>query len=386
MQNHYATLGLAEDCTTEEVRAAFKKLAVRYHPDKNLGQNTEEEFKAINEAYQVLSNPYERARHDLTLKYGAADYSTVDWEEGAPPRKQRTAYSAAPIDYKQNWEATAWAFGFTFVVATVIMTGVWIHNYFERQAYEEYLAERRTKFEMAQQLESRGQLEQSLGILSDLGVFHRMEKDMETYQRELLDMISEEGQEAFDEQRYRRAIYYFEIFDKFAPIDKSSLKEELAICYQYVNQPQESIRLLNELVTSGYRHIETYLRLAQIHRDQLGDHEMSLRYFEVACEVAINYYKQIYGNAYLLVVTQHNIPDLHYRLFTEMADVYLINDLPEKAISATRWNIQTWPDSAANYAIAARGYEELGEINRACDFYQTAARLDRTLSAPVFCR
>ncbi len=385
MQNHYDILGLQEDCTTEDVRAAFKKLAVVYHPDKNLDSDTEEEFKAINEAYQVLSNPYERARYDLLLKYGVAEYSAVDWEEGGPARRTRS-YAAPPVDYKQNWEATAWAFGFTFVVATIIMTGVWIHNYFERLEYEEHLAERRSQFEMAQELESVGQLEQSLDILRELGVFYRVEEDMEVFKRELLDNISEEGQEAFEAQRYRRAIYYYELFEKFAPIGKSSLQEELAICYQYVNQPQESIRILNELLLSGYRHIETYLRLARIHRDQLEDHEMSLRYFEVAGEVAIKYYKSIYGNAYLLIVNQENLPPLHYHLFTEMAEAYMINDLPEKAIAATRWNIQTWPDSATNYTIAARGLVELGRVNEACDHYQLAASLDGNVVVPGYCR
>lgn len=53
-----------------EVKAAYKKLALRYHPDRNPGNmQAEEMFKLVNTAYQTLSNPGKRARYDLRLQY-----------------------------------------------------------------------------------------------------------------------------------------------------------------------------------------------------------------------------------------------------------------------------------------------------------------------------
>jgi len=63
--DHYQVLGVARNASQEEIKKAYRKLAVQYHPDKNPGDKiAEEKFKQINEAHQILSNPSERAYYD----------------------------------------------------------------------------------------------------------------------------------------------------------------------------------------------------------------------------------------------------------------------------------------------------------------------------------
>ena len=68
--NYYNILGVSTTATLSEIKVAYKKLAIQYHPDKH-GGNTyfEEKFKAVSEAYQVLSHPQKRATYDLKLYY-----------------------------------------------------------------------------------------------------------------------------------------------------------------------------------------------------------------------------------------------------------------------------------------------------------------------------
>ena len=55
-KDYYAVLGLEKGASDDEIKKAFRKLAIKYHPDKNQGnKEAEEKFKDINEAYQVLS-------------------------------------------------------------------------------------------------------------------------------------------------------------------------------------------------------------------------------------------------------------------------------------------------------------------------------------------
>ncbi|MGL4990878.1 MAG: molecular chaperone DnaJ [Sarcina sp.] len=64
-RDFYEVLGLEKGASDDEIKRAFRKLAVKYHPDKNKGNTeAEEKFKEINEAYQVLSNPEEKAKYD----------------------------------------------------------------------------------------------------------------------------------------------------------------------------------------------------------------------------------------------------------------------------------------------------------------------------------
>lgn len=71
MTDYYQLLGVSRDADAKEIKAAYRKLALKYHPDRNPGDKAaEEKFKQINEAYAVLSDEQKRARYD---RYGSAD-------------------------------------------------------------------------------------------------------------------------------------------------------------------------------------------------------------------------------------------------------------------------------------------------------------------------
>ncbi|MBN2318090.1 MAG: molecular chaperone DnaJ [Acidobacteria bacterium] len=64
-RDYYEVLGISRDASDQEIKSAYRKLAIKYHPDKNSGdKNAEEKFKEAAEAYSVLSDPDKRARYD----------------------------------------------------------------------------------------------------------------------------------------------------------------------------------------------------------------------------------------------------------------------------------------------------------------------------------
>lgn len=64
-RDYYEVLGVKKDASDDEIKKAFRKLAIKYHPDKNPGDKAaEEKFKEANEAYSVLSDKTKRSRYD----------------------------------------------------------------------------------------------------------------------------------------------------------------------------------------------------------------------------------------------------------------------------------------------------------------------------------
>ncbi|WPP50213.1 DnaJ C-terminal domain-containing protein [Catalinimonas niigatensis] len=63
-KDYYKILGVDKHATQEAIKKAYRKLAVKYHPDKNSDKSAEEKFKDIAEAYEVLKDPKKRKRYD----------------------------------------------------------------------------------------------------------------------------------------------------------------------------------------------------------------------------------------------------------------------------------------------------------------------------------
>jgi len=64
MNQYYNILGLSPGASEADIKKAYKKLAIRYHPDKNKDPGAIENFKQISEAYQILTNPDEHVPQD----------------------------------------------------------------------------------------------------------------------------------------------------------------------------------------------------------------------------------------------------------------------------------------------------------------------------------
>src|SRR6476659_82285 len=86
MADFYEVLEVQRGASEDEIKQAYRKLAMRYHPDRNNGsKDAEEKFKQITEAYDVLRDPNKRATYDrygeAGLRGGAGGFHHVDLSE-----------------------------------------------------------------------------------------------------------------------------------------------------------------------------------------------------------------------------------------------------------------------------------------------------------------
>ena len=85
-RDYYEVLGVSKDASADEIKKAYRKMAMKYHPDRNPGdKEAEEKFKEAAEAYDVLSNPEKKARYDQYGHAGmgndASDFSGMNFND-----------------------------------------------------------------------------------------------------------------------------------------------------------------------------------------------------------------------------------------------------------------------------------------------------------------
>lgn len=107
-KDFYEVLGVSKTASNDELKKAYRKLALEYHPDKNKTKEAEERFKEINQAYEVLSDPQKRSTYD---QVGRANYDQAT-NGGGQPGGQGGQYG--PFTYSYGNSQGSQGFNFDF--------------------------------------------------------------------------------------------------------------------------------------------------------------------------------------------------------------------------------------------------------------------------------
>ncbi len=116
-ENYYQQLGVKPSAPANEIKARYRALAKKYHPDKNIGnKEAEERFKEIQEAYHVLSNQNKRRHYDLHATERVNYYQTTAYTKG-----EKVEEEERPVD-KTEWYHFAISVGVAVVLLYFIVS------------------------------------------------------------------------------------------------------------------------------------------------------------------------------------------------------------------------------------------------------------------------
>jgi len=388
--NHYQILGISENASSEEIKVAFKKKAILYHPDKNAGDEQKEElFKEVNTAYQTLSNAYNKSTYDLSLKYGAFPPTSPTYRRSSY-QYQRPPYGhsrhAKKFDSKENIKATFYAFLFAFVMGLIVYSGIWILEYNRAEEKVEFLAARRMIFDSAKEANLSGDIKSSLKILSNFQYFDQEEADIREYKEKLLLTTLIRGNRFLKNKNYQGALGIFDILEDYPVSSSLNFKLKKAKAYKGIGDFQNTIIIYEELHESGYRTTSFYYEIGKTYEDGAKNYKQALFFYQTAARYAASEYESTLGKAYPIMITANHIPELHYRIYMDLANAYYETNDYIQGINSLRWTKEIWPDSALNYYISAKCHQKLNEITLACADFNMAKFKDYSLDIPSLCQ
>ena len=89
-RDYYEVLGVSKDASEDEIKKAYRKIAIKYHPDRNPGDKVaEEKFKEAAEAYDVLHDPQKRQQYNQFLFDAPIGLMSQRYEQVQPLRRMR---------------------------------------------------------------------------------------------------------------------------------------------------------------------------------------------------------------------------------------------------------------------------------------------------------
>ena len=103
-RGYYAILGVSQSANFQEIKKSYRKLAKKYHPDKNKSPLAEETIKKINESFEILSDRRKRKQYDLEASniYDANDSTYEEKEENLSDQMQRNSYNFSKPESTSN--------------------------------------------------------------------------------------------------------------------------------------------------------------------------------------------------------------------------------------------------------------------------------------------
>ena len=150
--DYYKILGVNKNATQEEIKKAYKKLAIKYHPDKNEGEVLSEEiFKSVKEAYETLSDTHKKSKYDNLQAYNAQKRSATS-NQGIHTNRQRREYRRPPENVgMSNMKARLIGIGFIVVITGIVLS---IYPSLNRWASNDKLEQAYKKVEMQNWVEA----------------------------------------------------------------------------------------------------------------------------------------------------------------------------------------------------------------------------------------
>ncbi|MEL6539063.1 MAG: DnaJ domain-containing protein [Bacteroidota bacterium] len=402
MVTHYHTLGLEATASLDEIRQAYRRLAVKYHPDKNPDDKVaEERFKRVNEAYQVLSDPAKKASYDLKIQYQDAQqaYRTYQRYSPPPPNPSHGRWTPHGYRYKQRRgsvrtftpqeerKSTYYAFGFVGVMAVIVVILVQINKAYMAKQMAEKEARRAELMLQMQDFCLSGEVDSAVWTVQQLQREGFIKGEEEDARARVMAQLYGLAEKSFYDQDYPATVYYGNLVNEGWPHEPvRDLNLWMAKSHVEMGEKDKALQRLDSLMAHYPHDVMPFMEAARlVVNDRPKD---ALRYYIDAISIITSQYKARYGEGYMLVMSPSEVPSYHFEIFLEVGKAYIEAEDYKMGENLLRWAVHINRKHEEGYRWLAECYTRKGEPSRGCQVIRRAISrgyLNRTTTLTGYC-
>jgi curved DNA-binding protein CbpA len=342
LSDYYQILGVSHTADQPQIRAAYKRLAMQYHPDRNMGdRGAEEMFKKINEAYHVLSDPLKKARYDSRL-YQSTEYVPPQpqhrdyrYTRRAPPQPERSYYK---VD-KSYFKIQGLAILSFFLLASVCYGIAYTVQYFIAQYHEKQRMANVKLVKEANGLFDNGRLTEAIDMVSDLRSQHPKEYLFMVAHDSLVSVLSNMADTEFENGDYKSSVEHLMMLERYQTPTKLETLRKIGFCQFHLGNYEESLRAFKHIHSQQPSNLELIYYIGLINLERTNNPTEALQYFDLGKALFKKNLTDIYGEAFEIVMDPTDAPDVFYELFLGRARTNIELSRSAEAITDGNWAV-----------------------------------------------
>jgi len=375
VDNFYEILGVANTANSSQIRAAYKRLALKYHPDRNPGfPEAEEIFKQINEAYHTLSDPLKKlkydSRHTLLPLYSEAEYKREMKRRRYWYYFQKHHEGPYKLD-KEYFKIQGLAFLVFIVISGFCFALVHTAHYIVEQQNLKRWNENSISLKKVNTLFGSGKFDDAFNLIQSLKKDDPYEFRFLYARDSLVGELRDMAETKFNEKDFAGAISFYLTLKMYEDPNRFETIQRISLCQFYLGNYKESLQALKQLHHQRPRDLELVYQIGIINLDYLENIEEALQYFTLGKKIFKENLTEVYGKAFELIVHPPDVPDIYFDIFEGRARCNLKLKNYNEAVTDGNWAVFLRPHQGTGYYLRAQAYAALNEKNRVCnDLYK----------------
>lgn len=395
MTNYYKILGIDQSADSKQIKAAYKRLAMEYHPDRNPGnKQAEEVFKIVNEAYHTLSDPLKKSRHDAHLdpaySISAEEWIRINKRKYNPVEKDDRRgirrYYKIDKDYYRIQALAVFVFlvlaGFSYIILSTT-------TYFSTKKNQKHYLANRQALKYAGTLFNDGRFDDAFTAIHSLIEKEPAEFQVNYTRDSLVSELRSMATKKFNLKDFAAATTLYLILEKHEQPASIETIKKISMCQYYLGNYKESLQAMKHLHNQYPDNLELVYSIGMINLEKLENPGEALRYFTFGTKLFTENLNKIYGSTFETTMNPADAPDIYFDIFQGRAQSNIILNNFEDAITDCNRAIYLRPNKGEPYRLRAIASTSIKRFDTVCNDISSAKRLgvsDIDAMQRKFCR